>query len=143
MARAIYTLLKEDHDELKVMLKELVAGKEDRLEDMAHELKIHSQAEEKAFYKPLQGNPEVSDLVAEGFTEHKEADKLSKALMKQKGKGEKFTMAAKQLQEALLHHIKEEEGELFPKAKQIIGRGDAQAIGEQFQAEKDRMMAKV
>jgi hemerythrin-like domain-containing protein len=143
MATGIYTLLKKDHDELKPMLKELSAGKEGKLRTMAEELKAHSEAEEKTFYRLLEKNPAMKELIAEGYKEHKEADRLSQALMKARGSKEKFTETAKQLQEAVLHHIKEEEGEMFTRARKIISRQQAFSMGEQFQTEKERMMAMV
>lgn len=144
MARTmIYSVLKEDHQELKAMLRELSTGKEDRLQDMVTELKLHSQAEEKTFYKPLEKQPATAELVSEGYKEHKEADKLAKTLVKQKGNKEKFVETAKELRQAIEHHVKEEEGELFEKAKTVLEPQQARSIAEQFEAQKQQMMGKM
>lgn len=142
MPSMIYSILKKDHDELKPMLKELAAGKEGRLQEMVDELKAHSEVEEKTFYKPLEGKQKTKELIAEGYKEHKEADKLSKQLMKAKGDREKFVATAKKLQEAVEHHIEEEEGEMFEKAREVLSADQARSIAKEFQEEKERFLSK-
>jgi len=45
-----------------------------------------------------------------------------------------------ELREDLEHHIKEEEGELFPKAREILGE-EAEVIGKRFEEAKEQYRA--
>lgn len=136
----IYTLLKQDHDELRPMLDELAEGKQGPFERMASELKAHSEAEEKTFYKALESRPETKDLVADGYKEHNEADRLAQELMTAKGSSSAFAAKAKELKAAVDHHIQEEEGQLFEKARGLLSMDEARAIGEKFEQAKHSTM---
>lgn len=51
----IYDLLKKDHDKVKKLLASIKSKKDsDLFNELKKEVIIHSEAEEEAFYKPLQ-----------------------------------------------------------------------------------------
>jgi hemerythrin-like domain-containing protein len=137
----IYTLLRRDHNELKPMLAELAQGRREPFERLAAKLKVHSEAEEKTFYKSLEDRAETKALVAEGYREHQEADRLSQELMTAKGgSGPDFTAIAQELRESMEHHIREEEQELFPRARAILSEEEAGCLGERFEESKHAIM---
>ena len=50
----------------------------------------------------------------------------------------KFTV----LKENIEHHVEEEEGELFPKAKKVLGKEDQETLGSRLeQAKKEQKAA--
>jgi hypothetical protein len=45
------------------------------------------------------------------------------------------------LKELVEHHVKEEEKEMFPKAKKIMSSDELDALGEKMEAKREKMMA--
>jgi hemerythrin-like domain-containing protein len=129
----IYALLKQDHDEIKPLLQELVQGRQSHFEKAAFELKAHTEAEEETLYKSLEDRPETKEQIAEGYKQHRQADRLTQELMTAKaGSDDDFRTKAGELQEVMERHIEEEEGELFEKARKILGREQGEYLGERF-----------
>lgn len=131
----IYTLIKNDHDELRPMLHDLATGREDRLESTTRELKAHMQAEEISFYQPLEDVVEMRELIQEGYEKHREVDDLSQQVMAARGSG-LFTARARQLEEAVEHHIQEEESNVFSQARRFLSQEDAESIGANLEHAK-------
>lgn len=44
-------------------------------------------------------------------------------------------------QKSVLHHVKEEEGEIFKKAKEILEKEEIQKMGKEFQEAKKQATA--
>lgn len=139
MPESIYGLLTSDHNIIKSMLDKLSDGDESQLETMSSELNAHSRAEEMALYELLETHPETEDMVSKAYNEHKAARRLASELFDQQGHNIRFKVVAKLLQEALEHHIKEEEGEMFDKARSIFSDEEAYSIGVEFERHKERI----
>jgi len=139
MSESIYELLTSDHDKIKSMLGKLSGGDESQLETMSSELNAHSRAEEVAFYELLETHPEAEDMVSKGYNAHKAARRLASELFDQQGHRIRFKVVAKLLQEAVEHHIKEEEGEMFDKARSIFSDEEAYSIGVEFERQKEKI----
>ena len=45
------------------------------------------------------------------------------------------------MKENIEHHIEEEEGEMFPQARQVFERSELQELGERMKERKDELMA--
>ncbi len=141
----IYQLLKKDHKEAKDLFQKIQSGEGDKMEcfsKLKQELMIHMQGEEKLFYPILKKNQETKEKTEEGIEEHKEAKQMIKQLssLKSGGDGEWESMI-EELQEAIEHHVQEEEEELFPLAKHVLSKEQSTQIAEQFQQEKQQKMA--
>jgi hypothetical protein len=117
------SILMKDHDIVKELFdrfekSESVAEKEKIIADALTELKIHATIEEEIFY-PAVRKRVGKDLMNEADEEHHVARVLI-AELDRDGRGNdhrdaKFTVLA----ESVRHHIKEEEGEMLPKAKSV------------------------
>ena len=138
----IYDLLKKDHDEVSELLHELEeAGPRkaaDLLIEISRKLTAHSRAEESVFYGHLLHNERTRSRILEALEEHKQVDTLLLELDRLQPRDEKFKAKAGVLRENVGHHVDEEEGELFPLARQIISEEEAIELGQQFAAERDR-----
>lgn len=136
----IYDALIEDHNELKDLLAQLVEserGSEER-KSLVHAVKEalipHSRAEEAVFYNSLREIKidELKELVmGHGFGEHVQAENLLNILIKGKDV-ELDEDPAKELKEAIEHHIEEEEGDMFSAAKQVLLDVEAENMAEAF-----------
>jgi iron-sulfur cluster repair protein YtfE (RIC family) len=140
----IYQLLKKDHKEAKDLFKKIQSGDGDKtasFSKLRQELMIHMEGEEKLFYPVLKKNEQTREQIEEGIEEHKEAKKIIKEMQSLKG-DEQWDSKLEELQEAIEHHIEEEEQELFPMAKNVLSKEQVTSIAEQFQQEKEQKMAK-
>jgi len=135
-------LLKEDHDKAQKLFKQFEEAKGDgRKEKLARqiclELTIHTMIEEEIFYPACNGGVE-EDLLKEAYVEHDAAKLLIAEIEANEGAGDEFFDAKVQvLSEQIDHHVKEEEEELFPKARKADL--DLDALGEQLAARKQEL----
>lgn len=146
----IYKLLKEDHKKLKEILKKLDETTErshrDRLsllEKLKEELIPHARAEEKILYESMKLSEveEADDMAYEGYEEHFVADKLIKELDKTETNDKRWGALMSVLKENLEHHIKEEEGDIFKKAKKSFDSELEVEMGEHFLMLKEKYLA--
>ena len=137
---AIAILIK-DHDKVKDLFdrfeKSESSGEKERLIGEAlTELKIHAVVEEEIFY-PAVRRQLGGDLMNEADEEHHVARVLIAELDRDGSRDDhryaKFTV----LSESVRHHIKEEEGEMLPKAKGLDL--DFEALGEQMLVRKKEL----
>lgn len=140
----LYKLLHEDHQKVKSLLKELEDTTEKAektrsrlIKEVEMELTIHSEAEEKFFYPRLQGMSETKDLAYEALEEHKVVKALLTELVSEPKGTAEWTAKLTVLRENVEHHIEEEEGPLFSKAKRALSREDAEMIGDRVMEFKE------
>jgi hemerythrin-like domain-containing protein len=145
----IYKLLKEDHKKVKAILKQLDETTErshrDRLsllEKLKEELIPHARAEEKILYESMKLSEvdEAEDMAYEGYVEHAVADKLLKELDKTETQDKRWGALMSVLKENLEHHIKEEEGDIFKKAKKSFDSELEEEMGENFLLLKEKYL---
>jgi len=129
-------LLERDHRRFEDLLKHgdetterAIKGRRELLNTLTAELNLHELVEEKILYPALKAHPEARDIVLEGYQEHHIADVLTRELHTLAAGDERWGAKFKVLKESLEHHIQEEEGDMFRKARGIFSREDLQALG--------------
>jgi hemerythrin-like domain-containing protein len=135
----IFAHLKQDHDKVKKIMNQIEETTE-RAEKTRTELfelfkssmLSHSKAEEETFYAALKDQDETRDLVLEAIEEHAVVEKLIFELTELPVSDETWTAKFSVLKENVEHHIKEEENELFKKARNIFSKGQPQEIEQEF-----------
>ena len=142
------SLLKEDHRRFKKMLEEgdetterAVKTRKELLRKLVADLKIHERMEEEIFYPALKPFEKTNEIVLEGYEEHHVADLIVSELEKTDVSDERWAAKFSVLKENLEHHIEEEEGEMFKKARTVLKEAELVAIGEQMKALRDRAEA--
>ena len=136
-------LLKEDHRAVEKLFKDFEGAKGDgRKERLARQiclqLTVHTTIEEEIFYPACEGKIE-EDLLKEAYVEHDSAKLLIAEIEAGNGESDDFFDAKVQvLSEQIEHHVKEEEGELFPQVRKADL--DLKAIGEQLSARKNELL---
>lgn len=136
-------LLKQDHANVKAMFKDFAglgerafASKKRLADKICLELTRHATAEEELFYPALRAASKAAeDLVDEATVEHATAKDLIAQIGEMDPHDELFDAKVTVLGEYIDHHVKEEEGELFPQAKQA--GLDLQAMAREIEACKD------
>jgi hemerythrin superfamily protein len=129
-------LLKTDHDKVKGLLNELESTTERGVKTRAElfatikgELTLHETVEEEIFYPELKAHPKAKDIVLEGYEEHHVVDLLMSELEALDVSDETWGAKAIVMKENVEHHIEEEEGEMFPQARQVFDRQELVDLG--------------
>lgn len=134
----IYEALKKDHDEVNQLLNDLVALKDDDeyryviIEEIRNHLIPHSRAEESVFYNTLRAVNADKKIVFHGYQEHLEAETLLRTLQVMDKMNMGWKAVAEKLRDAVLHHVEEEETEIFNEARAAFTSQEAEAMCDAF-----------
>jgi hemerythrin superfamily protein len=148
-AQDAIAMLMADHKKVKKLfadfdkLKE-AGGDEEKsaiVEQICNELKIHTELEEEIFYPAVRKAIEDSDLMDEALVEHAGAKDLIAQLEEAKPSDDLYDAKVTVLGEQIDHHVKEEEGDMFPKAKKA--KVDTEALGARMLKRKIMIMEKM
>jgi hypothetical protein len=143
-------LLTADHKEVQKLFKEydkLVeseAGDEEKrelAEQICAMLTVHATIEEEIFYPAAREGMEEQDLLDEAEVEHASAKDLIAQIEEMEPAEELYDAKVKVLGEYINHHVKEEEGEMFPAAKKA--KLDLEMLGEELLVRKQALMAEM
>ena len=136
-------LLKADHTKVKKLLSELesttergIKTREELFATIKGEMMVHEAIEEEIFYPELKSHPKAKEIVLEGYEEHNVVDKLMGELEALPVDDETWGPKAKVMKENIEHHIEEEEGEMFSKARQVFDRTELEDLGERMEQRK-------
>lgn len=130
-------LLKADHVKVKALLRELEPTTERALktrtelfEKIKTELTIHEIIEEEIFYPTLKQHPRAKEIVLEGYEEHDVVNILLGELSALPVDDETWGAKASVMSENIEHHIEEEEGDMFKKARQVLSEDELEQLGK-------------
>jgi len=139
-------LLKADHQTVKAILAQLsestdkaIKKRTDLLDKLEMEISIHTKLEEEILYPAFKeaGTKEQDVMYFEAKEEHRTVDSLVLPDLKQTDPGTpEFAGRVKVVKELLEHHIEEEETEMFPQAKKLLGKSRLDDLGEQMEVMK-------
>ena len=139
------TLLKADHAAVKKLFaqeeksaKHDGQNKQDTFNQIKAALTVHATVEEEIFYPAVKKarSENVKDEVREAYEEHKQIKTLLAEISGITPADETWDMKVKVLKEDVEHHVKEEEGEMFPDARKFLGEGKLVELGAQLEARK-------
>ena len=135
-------LLKQDHREVADLIDQVEYAEGEELEGIAERmcqlLTVHAQIEEEILYPAAREALEDGDLVAEANVEHASAKDLIAKIEAMSADDEEYKATVTVLGEYVKHHVKEEEGEMFPELKK--SELDLQEIGDSLAARKLELM---
>jgi len=144
-ALSVIEMLREDHQKVKHLFDEFEnakasAEKQEIVDTAIEELVIHSKLEEELVYPAIRSKIDDDDLMDEALEEHHVVHMLISELKKMKPKDDHFDAKFTVLAENVKHHIKEEETEMLPKAKEI--NIDWENLKMQVMKRKEELKAK-
>lgn len=136
------SMLKEDHARVKGLFDQFKSAKSRKakvkiVREALTELKVHAAIEEEIFY-PAVRKPIGKDLMNEADEEHHVAKLLIAELDVMDGSETHFDAKFHVLSENIRHHIKEEEGEMLPKAQKA--KIDFEALAEKMSRRKEALL---
>jgi hemerythrin superfamily protein len=142
-----FTLLKADHKKVAVLLEKLdsttergIKTREELFTKLKTELDVHARIEETIFYPALEKADETRDITLEAFEEHRLVKQLLSELQSLGKDEEEWTAKFTVLKENVEHHVEEEEGEMFTKARKVLSEEDAEALGLRMERAKEEQM---
>jgi hemerythrin-like domain-containing protein len=146
------SLLKEDHKKVKALLKELdettsadIAERERLFDEIRSEITVHSKIEEEIFYPAFREAVEKEadeKLFFEATEEHHVVDLVLPELAKARTGTPIFGAKAKVLRDLIEHHAKEEEDEMFPRAKKLLSKEELLDLGARLESRKQALLSR-
>jgi hemerythrin superfamily protein len=143
--RHAISLLTADHRKVEQLFAEFERAEESARKvelatQICNELTVHATVEEELFYPQLmaafqsEDKDEDVDLIWEATVEHGTLEGLISALTGMRAADDGFEAHVKVLKEYVKHHVREEENEMFPKARRTSI--DLDALGEAMEKRK-------
>lgn len=138
----IYQRLTEDHDKQRELAKKLMetsgdsADRRDLFQRFKNELDSHALAEEQTFYSELMEHPDGTEKARHSVAEHKDADDLLQELSELDMSSGGWIHKFEKLKHTVIHHVDEEEEEVFPLARTLFDSQRAQDLAHDFEGRK-------
>ena len=136
-------LLRADHAKVSDLFEQFEKSRSETkkkalVAQICKELSVHAQIEEEIFYPAVKAALKDHELVPEATVEHASVKDLI-AQVKDAQPDEMYDARVKVMGEFVKHHVKEEQNEMFPKAKKT--KLDMLALGARMASRKAEMLA--
>jgi len=137
-------MLKADHKKVSALFADFektrsAARKKSIVAQICSELTVHTKLEEEIFYPAVKAALRDKELVPEATVEHGSVKELIAQVEGVEPDGEMYDAKVRVMGEFVKHHVKEEQNEMFPKARKT--RLDMVALGEQMAVRKQELTA--
>lgn len=137
-------MLRTDHKKVSALFEQFgksraAAVKKKLVSQICLELSVHTTIEEEIFYPAVQAALKDHELVPEANVEHASVKDLIAQVKGVEPDGEMYDARVKVMGEFVKHHVKEEQTEMFPKAKKT--RLDLIALGARMATRRAELMA--
>ena len=142
MANAtIFDRLKQDHDAHRQLFAKMADAEKDEqlqklFEQFVVEVSAHAAAEEETLYATMLARPDLREDAQHSVSEHKEIDDYFEELADLKFNGEAWRKKFAEMKKRYLHHIEEEEEEMFPDAAKNLSAEEEEKLGKLFAKRK-------
>jgi len=143
-------LLSDDHKEVHALFQKYMKsaakgtegdGRQALAEKICLMLSAHMTIEEEIFYPAAREAMVESDLLDEAEVEHASCKELIAQIRGMDADDDLYDAKVKVLSEYIEHHVKEEEGEVFPKCRK--SSMDLPTIGAQMSERKKALMSEM
>ena len=137
----IFEALREDHDKQRTLIELLCKthgdsdGRKELLQRLKQALTAHSAAEERHFYIPLIEQDLTQEKARHSIAEHHEMDEYLEKLEETDFSSSGWLATAEKLKERLLHHLEEEEHEVFQLAGKVLSESEKTELAGAYQRE--------
>lgn len=144
----IFARLKADHDrhrDLLARIDETHGDSDERrtlFEAFRVEVTAHAASEEMSLYATMLAKPELRDDAQHSVSEHKEIEDFLTELYEMDFASTGWLTRFRTMKDRYLHHIDEEEEEMFPEAEKDLSEAKKQELFAIFEKEKPKEKAK-
>lgn len=142
-----FDILKQDHDTIRDLFEQIEedeesGNREELFAGIQSELQEHLELEEKIFYPEMEKSEELRDKALEAYEEHHVARMVLGELSGLDKKDDRWNAKLKVLQEVVLHHLQEEEKNVFKLARKSFESDQITQITNQIRQMKSGMAKK-
>lgn len=144
----IFERLKQDHDRHRDLLDQIdkthgdTPDRERLFENFRIEVTAHAASEELSLYATMMGKPDLREDAQHSASEHKEIDEMLTELYEMDFASTGWLTRFRTMKHRYLHHIDEEEEEMFPAAEDGLSAARKAEIAAIFAKEKPKEKAK-
>lgn len=137
----IFEALRQSHEKQRALIEKLIdtQGESDARDALFSETKKellnHAIAEERHFYKHLIDFDLTQEKGRHSVAEHKELDDFIEDLDKTEMSSSAWLITAKKLRDRLIHHLDEEEHEVFQMAGKVLSEKQKSQLAQLYFAE--------
>lgn len=139
-------MLKKDHETVKEILDQLedcpptaLKRRERLFARLKEELSEHETIEEEILYPALREIAAARELVNEAYEEHNLVDHVLDDMANVPFDDEAFDAKLAVAKENILHHIQEEEGDLFRRAREALDADELDELRTRMEERKAAM----
>ena len=113
--------------------------KKDLFQAIKAELEVHMDIEETIFYPAVKSirKEDIKDEVREADEEHNVVKILIDEISRMRPQDEQYDAKVTVLRENVEHHVKEEEGEMFPNVKKHMTPETLAQLGEEMEERQE------
>ena len=136
----IFAALREDHDIQRRLVDLLVKtegdseGREELFQRLKQNMTHHANAEERHFYVPLMEHDLTQENARHSVAEHHELDELIEKLEDTDFSSPGWLRIARQLEHDLIHHLDEEEHEVFQMGGKVLTEQEKSSLADDYRA---------
>lgn len=136
-------LLQRDHRQVESWLHACDSlsdeqQKSELIQKICMALTVHAQIEEEIFYPRVRAEIGEPGLVQDALQQHGEVKQMVSEIEQRQARGQDCTEQLEALRQAVLHHVQEEERELFPMARNA--EIDLFALGGELATRRSELM---
>ncbi len=137
----IFADLKKDHDNHRALLARIDTTTDKGALEMLFiefrtEVTAHAAAEEESLYATMLAKPDLREEAQHSVSEHKEIEDYMEDMADHDAGSVKWNSIYAQLRKRYLHHIEEEEEEMFPEASEGLSSEEEQRLAVVFEKRK-------
>ena len=146
----IFARLKQDHDAHRQLFDKMAdaqrEGNDDRLRKLFAQFRVevtaHAAAEEESLYATMLARPDLREDAQHSVSEHKEIDDYLEELDGLAFGSDAWRGTFDRMKRRYLHHIDEEEEEMFPDAAKQLTAAEEQELARLFARRKPAELAR-
>ena len=107
-------------------------------EQICNELELHTRIEEEVFYPAVRSldDEELNEMLNGSYQEHGTVKEEVAVIRRGIGKDPDLQAKMNEMQSNVDHHVREEEGEMFPRVVEMMDGGRRAELGRELQARK-------
>ena len=140
----IFESLRADHETQRTLVDLLGKttgasdGRDELFTRLKREMEAHAGAEERFFYVPLMEHDLTQEKARHSVAEHQELDDLVEKLDEYDMSGPQWIQTAEELSHLLIHHLDEEEREVFQLAGKALSDAEKSSLADEYEADMRR-----